>query len=146
MLKDVTDNFKKYKGNVETHKELLKKGLTQLYRGLMLLYNYALLNNTAFVKLIEKFDAIRIDTCHVDLRKDLESREFPTAVETINIRKLLEIVYADAFLNGAKPSKARKELTARRHDQRDSNMYLIGFFLGVSFVLIIVWFLSVIRK
>lgn len=112
----------------------------------MMLHNYALLNNTALIKLIEKFNNITIEHSDVDLFFELNNHEFTTATETIKIRKSLETVYAGAFLSGAKPSKAKKELTARRHDESDVNMYLIGYFIGVASILLFVWILSVIRK
>lgn len=111
-----------------------------------MLHNYALLNNTALIKLIEKFNNITIEHSDVDLFFELNNHEFTTATETIKIRKSLETVYAGAFLSGAKPSKAKKELTARRHDESDVNMYLIGYFIGVASILLFVWILSVIRK
>ena len=119
---------------------ILKEAVTQLYRASMMLYNFALLNNTAFVKLFDEFHALAVKD-H-DLFAILHDREFSKAKGTQKLRDSLELMYSSAFTGKLDTTKARSELTERRHDKRDINMYLIGFFFGISLPFLVLWFLS----
>lgn len=111
-----------------------------------MLQNFALLNNTAFVTLFEKFEKVSKEANEFDAFSSLEVREFSSAKQIKNLRRNLEQLYSTTFLTKMDARRAREELSARRHDKRDVNMYLIGFFFGFSVPLIMLWLLSGSRK
>ena len=121
---------------------MLNKAISQLYRGSLMLYNFALLNNTAFVSLFEEYDHVAVRHSSAEVFDELHQAEFSQSLETARLRDRLERLYSQIFLNGKSSSHAREQLAARRHDKRDINMYLIGFFFGTSVPLFILWLLS----
>src|SRR3990167_9298059 len=117
-----------------------EKGFIQLYRNVLMLYNYALLNNASFIQLINKYEKATKKKIE-SIRVSLNESEFATGGEVKKLVEEIEKLYSRAFLNG-NVKKAKDILNERRHDRRDGYMLVLGFFAGAFIPFMILWLIG----
>lgn len=124
---------------------LLKKSLSQLYRALLMLRNYALLNRTALVKLQRHYDdCYSKNDLFVSLEETFGARLTDSVINNAedvkSLLKTVEELFSHTFNNG---KSAKGLLRERKHDTEDLDLYMIGFFVGMSLPLMLLWVVNV---
>jgi len=122
-------------------RKLVERALEQIYRGLMMLHNFALLNNSAFMNLLSEFQKLVSHEMHACLQEKLSDLPFSRATETEGLQARVVSLYAAGFTKGD-TKKAQEVLQERKHDYKAAHNYLIGFFVGTCVPLLILWIIA----
>ncbi|KAL6072460.1 Xenotropic and polytropic retrovirus receptor 1, variant 3 [Balamuthia mandrillaris] len=115
---------------VERGALVVKKALVNIYRHLMMLFNYVQLNHTGFFKILKKHDKITGLNMKDTFMDIVENTEFYNQQRLKELSKEAEEMYAQAFTNGSK-DKAKAILWARQHDAWHWKTMLLGLLTGM---------------
>lgn len=110
----------------------LEYALTEFYRGLEILNNYKILNHTAFVKILKKYDK----TAYIDSSMylyHLTPERFCNSEELNGMMYKVENFYINAFASGKRHlgMKRLREIT-KRHTDYSLTTFFVGICLGIS--------------
>jgi hypothetical protein len=123
---------------------VLEKALTELYRGLHLLRNYKILNFTAFVKILKKYD--RVVGRELGLHKDwaasatllprIQSTHFLASPILKAFLRRVELIFAQTFTKGDHKA-ALEGLRSVAPPLSRWDLFRLGLLCGVSGILLI---------
>eukprot|EP01095_Lingulamoeba_sp_RSL-Kostka_P002199 TRINITY_DN13073_c0_g1_i1.p1 TRINITY_DN13073_c0_g1~~TRINITY_DN13073_c0_g1_i1.p1 ORF type:complete len:685 (+),score=169.74 TRINITY_DN13073_c0_g1_i1:122-2176(+) len=126
-------------------KKILKKAMIQIYRACLMLENFCQLNYTGCYKIVKKYDKI---TKSRELEQFLEhcrDKEFYNHSALKDLKELVLNLFTENFVDETiNPKKAtnlaKRELTKRRHDDRDKDMLVLGLFAGSTLAFVFLFF------
>lgn len=125
----------------EATQNSLKHSLMELHRLLHLLYNFALLNYTGFVKILKKLDKKKASPSSSERRsyftKRLQSYSFAEATQCQVLFRQIEVMFADLFCDGNR-SVAVATLMSKKEDVVYWEHIYMGIKIG-SCLILLVW-------
>jgi len=122
-------------------KKAIEKAIRETYRGLQLLHNYKILNFTAFVKILKKFDKTANTSVSRVCLGVVESAYFHESRNVEQMMSQVEKVYMRSFATDQSNSGRKHALESlRRRVKPISNgvIFEVGVFVGLSFSLLVV--------
>lgn len=135
---------KRTKAQKKAIEAALKRSTTSLYQKLGKLEKYSLLNRTAIIKILKKYDKVCAPLGHEPLFRYhmgmIDNYEFGHCMKVKAMMSKVETLYSDSFCNGVL-EEAKGKLQLAKGARKPSTQILTAFKVG-ALATLIVWFFN----